>query len=207
METNEIIKYHRKRLDLTQQDLGNKLGVRRAAVQKWESGATENIKRSTLEELAKIFNITAAELLGFDEEKNYTTIDIYGRVVAGTPEEAFQDWEGRIEISEDLAKRGEYYGLKVKGLSMEPYMLPDDLLIIRKQAHVENGEVAIVAVNSNDATVKQVKFSENGIMLIPFNSREFSPVFYTHEDIEKLPVEIKGKVVEVRRSLEDHPIN
>lgn len=65
MTMGEVIKNNRLRLGLSQEELGEKLGVNKAAVQKWESGAVENIKRSKIKELSKIFGITPTELLGF----------------------------------------------------------------------------------------------------------------------------------------------
>jgi transcriptional regulator with XRE-family HTH domain len=67
MKTGELIKYHRKRLDMTQEELGAKLGVNKAAVQKWESGAVRNIKKDNLKELARLFQINLAALLEMEE--------------------------------------------------------------------------------------------------------------------------------------------
>lgn len=68
MEMGEIIKSHRLRLGLSQQELGDKVGVNKAAVQKWESGAVENIKRSKIKMLSTIFGISPTVLLGWGDE-------------------------------------------------------------------------------------------------------------------------------------------
>lgn len=201
METNDIIKYHRQRLKLTQEELGEKLGVKRAAVQKWESGLTENIKRSTLDKLAKIFDISAAELLGCMDVNINRKIPILGSVAAGVPIEQIEDIKGYIEIPSWMAKRGKYFALEIKGKSMEPHMTTGDVVIVREQKTVENDEIAIAVVNGEEATVKQIKFDEKGIMLLPFN-REFTPMYFTAEEAENKPVTIIGKVVELRRSYE-----
>ena len=73
MTMGEIIKSNRLKLGLSQEELGEKLGVNKAAVQKWESGAVENIKRSKIKELSKIFGITPTELLGFSTEFEQTS--------------------------------------------------------------------------------------------------------------------------------------
>lgn len=74
MSMGEIIKSNRLRLGLSQEKLGEILGVNKAAVQKWESGLVENIKRSKIKLLAELFSITPTELLGwaddFKEEKS-----------------------------------------------------------------------------------------------------------------------------------------
>lgn len=67
MDTKALIKYHRKRLGLTQEELGAKFGVNKAAVQKWESGAVPNIKRKNILQLAELFEITPNELMCWDE--------------------------------------------------------------------------------------------------------------------------------------------
>ena len=92
----------------------------------------------------------------------------------------------------------EYFGLKVKGNSMEPEYLDGDTLLILKQDDCENGDDAIVMVNGNDGTFKRVFKNENGIILQPLNS-SYSPMVYSNEDIEKLPVKILGIVEEIRR--------
>ena len=60
MELGEYIKQLRKTSGLTQEELGEKVGVKKAAVQKWESGQTTNLKRETIHKLAKIFNVNPA---------------------------------------------------------------------------------------------------------------------------------------------------
>lgn len=70
MGMGEIIKYHRERLDLSQEALGAKLGVNKAAVQKWESGRVENLKRKTIKELADLFEISPCSLMGWDDNYN-----------------------------------------------------------------------------------------------------------------------------------------
>ena len=91
----------------------------------------------------------------------------------------------------------EYFGLQIKGDSMEPKISSGDIVIVRKQPDVESGEVAVVLVNGDDATVKKVKKSAAGITLIA-NNPAYDPLFYSNEDIEKLPVVILGRVVELR---------
>ena len=69
MTMGEIIKHHRKELSLTQSQLGEKVGVGKAAVQKWESGMVSNIKKDTIEKLASLFHISPNELLGYSSEE------------------------------------------------------------------------------------------------------------------------------------------
>ena len=80
---------------------------------------------------------------------------------------------------------------------MEPKISEGDVVIVRKQPDVESGEIAIVLVNGDEATIKKVQKFNGGINLIPSNSA-YDVMTYTNEQIEKLPVRILGKVVELR---------
>lgn len=77
-------------------------------------------------------------------------------------------------------------------------MFEGDVVIIKVQPTVDSGEVAVVIINGSEATVKKVQLRSDGILLQPFNS-SYDPMFYTNEDIERIPVRIFGKVVECRQ--------
>lgn len=77
---------------------------------------------------------------------------------------------------------------------MYPRILERDVVIVKKQNDCESGQIAVVLVNGDEATVKQIKKTDSGIMLIPFNTTEYEPMFFTKEDIEKKPVKIIGIV-------------
>ena len=80
---------------------------------------------------------------------------------------------------------------------MEPRMTNGDVVIVRKQNTIESGEVAIVLINGDEATCKKIKKTPEGVMLISLNNA-YEPVFYTNKQINDLPVQIIGKVVELR---------
>ncbi len=124
-------------------------------------------------------------------------IPVLGSVAAGIPIEAIEDIVDYEEISEDMSMRGEFFGLKIKGSSMEPRIKEGDVVIVRQQPEVESGDVAIVLVNGDSATCKKVVINEGGITLIPFNLT-YQPQFYSAEQVANLPVRIIGKVVELR---------
>ncbi|MGM9621735.1 MAG: LexA family protein, partial [Butyricicoccus porcorum] len=92
---------------------------------------------------------------------------------------------------------GEHFGLRVRGQSMEPRILEGDVIIVRKQEDVDSGDTAIVLVNGYEATVKKIKKTDEGIALIP-NNPAFDTIFYSNREIVELPVQILGKVVELR---------
>lgn len=125
-------------------------------------------------------------------------IPVLGRVVAGVPLEAVEEILDYEEITPDLAATGDFFALQIRGRSMEPRMLEGDVVIVRKQDDVESGDIAIVLVNGDEATVKKVKKMSTGITLIATNISVYEPHFYSNEEIEALPVQILGKVVELR---------
>ena len=83
---------------------------------------------------------------------------------------------------------------------MEPKISDGDVVIVRRQPDVDSGDIAVVLVNGNDATVKRIKKSPQGVTLIPSNPA-YEPMYYSNEEIESLPVTILGKVVELRAKL------
>ena len=97
-----------------------------------------------------------------------------------------------------MAKTEEFFGLKIKGNSMEPRIRENDVVIVKKQSDVESGGIAVVLINGYEATLRKVTKQENGILLTAFNSEVYQPKFYTNEEIIKLPIEILGRVVELR---------
>ena len=138
------------------------------------------------------------EGLGQKTEKG-AVVFVYGTIPAGMPIECIEDIIDTEEISVDMLKGGkEYFGLRVKGNSMEPEYLDGDTLILLKQEDCENGDDCVVMVNGQEGTFKRVFKNENGIILQPLNSA-YDPVPYTNKEIEELPVRILGVVEEIRR--------
>lgn len=190
---------------LTLQQVADYVGLQKAAIYKYEHGLTVNPKRSLIEKLAVLFQVSPSYLLGInaDEEKSDSVtkgvrIPVLGNVAAGIPITAITDVEDWEEIPEKLASSGTYFALRIKGQSMEPRIKDGDVVIVRQQSDIDTGDVAIVLVNGDEATVKEIKKLDTGIMLIGWNTAVYSPRFYSAKDIKSLPVRIIGKVVELR---------
>lgn len=117
--TGEMIKYYRKKLGLTQEELGNYVGVQKSAIAKYENGRIENLKRTTIEKLSELFGILPSELLGISATNNVmsNTTNVIGVVPAGTPLEAIEDIIGEIEYPSRFANK-EVFALQIKGDSM-----------------------------------------------------------------------------------------
>lgn len=188
----------RKARKLSQAKLAQMLHVHQTAVSSWESGA-KSPNPETEKALADVFGVTIEYLRGYsDNPAAGNWIPVYGKVAAGLPIEAVEDIIDMEELSVDMVKDGaEYMGLQIHGESMQPKMSEGDVVIVRIQPDVESGEIAVVLVNGNNATCKKIKKTADGIYLLSLNPA-FEPIYYTREEIEKLPVTILGKVVELR---------
>ena len=198
----EQLKMLRLSHKLTQQEVANILGVDRTTYVKYETGKSEPTFE-TLVRLADYFDVSTDYLLGTSSAPSRPAssgvqIPVLGDVRAGLPIEAIENIIDYEEISAELARSGEYFALRVVGDSMEPRIREGDVVIVRKQPDLESGEVGIVLVNGDSATVKKVVKHADGISLIAYNAAVYPPHFYTKKEITTLPVTIIGKVVELR---------
>jgi len=113
-----------------------------------------------------------------------TSIPILGIVAAGVPLYAEQNILGYEDVPESLVKGGEYFFLIVRGDSMiGSRILPGDKVLIRKQSLVENGEIALVLVNGDEATLKRVRYLDGTAILYPDNP-SYEPMVYPIGDVE-----------------------
>lgn len=217
MKLAELLKKYRIDNGLTMDDLAKSSGLSKAYISMLEKN--ENSRNGkpitpsirTLKSLAKGMNITIDLLLKqMDSSENITLnintpplpqgvkIPVLGTVAAGIPITAVSDIEDYEEITQEMARQGEFFALKIKGDSMSPLIRDENIVIVRKQAYIDTGDVAVVLVNGDEATVKEIKKTKEGITLIGWNPSVYTPKFYSKEEIEKLPVDIVGKVVESR---------
>ena len=183
----------------TQVDLINDLGFNKSAVSTWCNG-TRLPRMAKVDPLAKYFGIRRSDLIEDKSESKIkpTTIPVLGSVPAGIPIEAIQDIIDYEEIDAATAAKGEYFALQVKGSSMEPRICEGDIVIVRKQDDVESGEIAIVMVNGDNATIKRLLKYEDGIRLMPTNPA-YEPLYFTNDEILEKPVKVIGKVIENRQ--------
>lgn len=191
----EQLKLLRNQKHLSQAQLAKEIGVSSSTIAMWESGEREPKNYETLEIIADFFNVNMELLLTGTIAP--TRIPVLCKVVAGIPLDAIEDIIDYEEIPHSMAKSGEFFALQIKGDSMEPRIKEGDVVIVRKQPDVESGEVAIVLVNGDEATIKKVQKFNGGINLVPSNPA-YEVKTYSNDDIESLPVSIIGKVVELR---------
>lgn len=203
MTSGQRITKLRKERDLQQKEVAAAIGMNRIVLNRIELGKRP-LRDDEAVALADFFHVTTDYLLkgviAQPRDKKGVRIPVLGRVVAGIPIEAVEEILDYEEITPELAATGEFFALQVKGDSMLPKLEEGDIVIVKKQADVETGDIAIVLVNGDEATIKQVKKVTGGIMLYGFNPDVYEPHFYSNQQIEELPVRILGKVIESRRS-------
>lgn len=202
MTVGERIKEIRTKIGMSQVEFADKIDVSKQTLYKYENNIITNIPSDKIEAAAKIGGVTPAFLMGWDKidkkpSNKRTIINVYGRVAAGIPLEMIEDIIDIEEIPEEMAKTGEFFGLQIRGDSMEPKISEGDIVIVRRQDDAETGDTVIATVNGTDATCKRLKKYRDGIELIATNP-SYKPMFYSNEEIESKPVRIIGRVVELR---------
>lgn len=197
-----------RRLELgyTLDDVATSIGVAKSTIQRYEKGKIEKLKLPVIEAIAAFLDVTPSwiccktdimEPYAPSTPARGVRIPVLGSVAAGVPIEAVEDILDYEEITPELAATGEFFGLRIKGASMEPRILDGDVVIVRRQEDAESGDIAVVLVNGNEATVKKIKKQADGLSLIP-NNPSYDILFFTPSQIEQLPVRIIGKVIELR---------
>ena len=203
MTMGQRIRDLRKAAGLSQEELGLQVGVKKAAIHKYESGLVVNLKQATIEKLAAALHTTPAYLLGLDTPSlpegalpyhPTQRIPILGRISAGMPIYAEQNIEGYTVT--DLNGGAEYFALRVSGDSMNAIGINDGyLIIVRRQESVENGEVAVVLVGDENATVKRFYATDSTVTLMPQSTNPIhQPQIY---DLHRTRIQVLGKVVNV----------
>lgn len=169
-----------------------------------------------LKKLASVYKVSYAELMkaaGYlDTDSIHETSAIYeplppnaipvgetvkipvlGVIRCGEPMYAEQNILGWEEVPARDVKDGEYFFLQVTGDSMTGSRIyPGDLVLVRRQPQVENGQIAVVLVNREEATLKRVKYMEEAVILYPDNPK-YQPQIYKADEVK-----IIGLVVEVK---------
>jgi len=201
MEIGKKIKKRRIEMHLTMNEVAKKTGVSEATVSRWESGDIANMRRDKIVSLAKALQVSPSYIMGWDEAEQTEPnppvhkIPILGTIAAGLPLYAEQNIEDYTYT--DHNHGAEYFALKVKGDSMNALSINDGSVIIaRRQSDVENGELAVVIVNGENATVKRFKRDGHIVQLIP---QSFNPIHQIQiYDLKKDDIRIIGKVVECK---------
>lgn len=206
MNIGQRIKSRRLELNMSVDELAAKIGKNRATVYRYESSEIEDLPTSILEPLSKALQTTPGYLMGWETKKTHTPeltpveynpthrIPVLGRISAGLPLYAEENIEEYIYT--ELNGGNEYFGLRVEGDSMNAARICDgDIIIVRQQEQVEDGEIAVVMVGDEDATVKRFHREGRNVFLSPqsFNPANKVQVY----DLKETNIRIVGKVVQV----------
>lgn len=204
------LKQAREEKNISLEEAGNKVGVNKSTILRWESGKTEKFKIPTLEILANFYGVNSSWLIGHDVPKYsisvkldelgnpVVSIPILGIVKDGYDYLAQENWIGTIDIDKNLAESGKMFALKVKGDSMFPVIIEDDIVIVKKQDDFETGDIVVAIINGDEATIKKGKKSDNSILLQPLNTK-YEPLIFTYDEIKTIPVTIVGIVKQLKR--------
>ena len=193
---------------LKQTDLVERTKISKGSLSSYVSGRYAP-KQNNIYLLAKALNVNVEWLMGADipmtyfkeagssEHNSAVRIPVLGRVAAGIPINAIEetiDWE---EIPAEMVGSDEYFGLRIKGDSMSPRIMDGDTVIVRRQDDADTGDIVIAIVNGDDGVCKKLRKTDSGIMLISLNPA-YDPMVFDHSDIDTIPVNIIGRVVELR---------
>lgn len=206
------IKSRRTELGLTVEELAHKMGYKdKSSISKIENGKAD-IPQSKIAAFADALQTTPAYLMGWEEQpapaasreptvppgfESMPAMDVVplvGRIACGTPITAEENIEQMVCVP---SRWHSTFTLTCKGDSMEPRIHDGDLVAIRSQPEVENGEIAAVRIGE-EATLKHVYLHENFIELRPENPA-FSSIILSREDMNAVVIE--GKAVGLCRDI------
>lgn len=219
MDTAERIFELLKATGMEQKKFASLVGVSPQKVSEWKSGKAKSYTKR-IPQIAEALGTTTEYLLTGNGPKQkravsesdtalpkgaehidlgtFHRIPILGRISAGLPLYAEQHIEGYTVT--DLNGQAEYFALTVHGDSMNALGINDGYrIIVRRQDQVDNGEVAVVMVGDEDATVKRFYATGNTVTLMPQSTNlEHQPQIY---DTTETKVRVIGKVVKVEFTL------
>ena len=205
MTVGSRIREFRKRLGLSVDDVAEKLKKNRATIYRYESDDIENLPAPILEPLAKVLQTTPAELMGWEQSPvpasdnlpdlpnifpiQTKKVPLLGTIAAGVPIYADENFDGYRECTEDIDAD---FCLKIQGDSMIGARINDgDIVFIKKQPDVDNGEIAAVLIE-NEATLKRV-YKEKDSLILQAENPKYAPIVYTAESY--VECRILGKAV------------
>lgn len=193
----------RKELNLTQKDVAIAVGVSEGTVSRWESGLIANMRRDRIALYAQVLQTTPEFIMsgecedipaGFQPMPNMAFVPRIGRIACGSPILAEQNVENYDSVPSSWHAD---FTLICAGESMMPRIHDGDLVAIRRQPVVENGEIAAVRID-DEATLKRVYSYPDRLVLQPENPA-FAPIVLIGEEINS--VSIEGKAVGFCRAL------
>ena len=195
------LKELRKSRGMTLDELAEIVGTSKQTIHRDENGIINNVPPEKVVSLASALGTTPSELMGWDEEPaisypnvmpvNIKHLPVLGNIACGMPIYAEQQNETFVAVSDKLDAD---FCLKATGDSMVGARIFDgDIVFIRSQSFVENGEIAAVIIN-DEATLKRVYYypNEGKLVLSPENPK-YPPLVYVKNELDS--IKIIGKAI------------
>lgn len=192
-------------------------GIGRATLTELKQGRTQSLTTDTIAKIAESLDVSIDYLVGkqprevdYGDSSNVTILEderlvrfpIIGSISAGYSSLAVEEYTGDYELIPFAGLRdnpNEYFVLRVSGNSMYPRLLDGDRVLVRKSKTVENGKVAVILYNGDEATIKKINYEQGkAVELIPFNPE------YEIKRIEGAELEqchVLGEVIQLIRSM------
>lgn len=216
MDISEKLRRLREENDLTQAEFGKIVGASNRTVSQWENGT----RTPRLKYVGMLCNHFGIDMYAFIDQENeiyskktqmqharnlpidvtkLKKIPVLGRIAAGVPIYAEENIEGYTYT--DLNGGHEYFGLKVRGDSMDAAGIKDNYtVVVRRQDVVENGQIAVCLIDGEEATLKRFSQDGNIVTLMPQSTNPVHKPFVYN--LNETSVTILGLVVEVKFSVE-----
>lgn len=173
-ELGKRIRHYRNLSGLTLEELGKRVGVGKSTVRKYEVGDIK-IDQDRLRRVADALGIDVALLYGEEIQAETVEVPLYGSIACGNGTVIYEEQEGTITTPTAWVNKGLYFYLTAKGDSMTGAKIHEgDLLLIKKQETVENGEIAAVVVE-DQCLLKRVYRDEGNFTLISENTN-YAPI-------------------------------
>lgn len=172
------IRFFRKQKGYSQEQLARKLGITQGSVSLWEQGKNDPDTKTAIK-LAQIFEVPIDSLFSEEPRRdldsiriNRGAVPILGNIACGQRITPDATAEGYADLPDGIRAD---FALRCKGDSMEPTLIDGDLVLIRQQPEVENGQIAAVNI-AGETTLKHVYKQDGGILLVADNP-SYAPVF------------------------------
>lgn len=204
MTIGQRIRQRRKELGISAEHVAEHLNVDRGTIYRYERGAIDKVPAETLAKLAKVLYTSPLYLMGLTNEHEQEELKfdnvfqigikrfpLIGEVACGKPVYAEEDFESYVEAGTNIDAD---FCLRCKGDSMvNARILDGDIVFIKKQSMVNNGEIAAVVIGE-EATLKRVEYFQNqNLLLLKAENPKYETLTYTNETLNQ--IQILGKAV------------
>jgi len=195
MELKDLISNYKRKYQLTNTEIANRVGVTKATVSRWVSGDVKRVQGETMERLTKLFGydvdmVLNGQLIEFNKP-------VLGYVKAGYDMFAEENYLGMEKVTADEEDKGDYF-LQVVGDSMIGDGIVDgSLAYVLRCQDVPSGTVAVVLIGDDEVTIKRV-IKKDKVIILESSNPQVANRYFSANEVDQLPVQIIGKVVYVK---------